>query len=51
MFRLYQMIASRLSAFLAHHEKDLFTTGANLLVVGCLILAVFLARRCLGIFS
>ena len=45
MLKLYQLISSRLSALMERHEKNLFTTGARLLAVICIIVAVFYVIR------
>lgn len=45
MFRLYQLVSSRLTSLMERHEKNLFTTGARLLAVVCIIVAVLYALR------
>lgn len=46
MLRLYQLICSRMTSFMERHEKDLFTTGARILAVVCIIVAAVFAQRC-----
>jgi hypothetical protein len=45
MLRLYQLVSSRLSGFMLRHEKNLFTTGARLMAVTCIVIAAFYALR------
>lgn len=45
MFKLYQLISSRLSSLMARREKDIFTTGARILAILCIIVAVVMAQR------
>ena len=45
MVRLYQQISSCLASFMARHEKDLFTTGARILAIICIAVAVLMAYR------
>lgn len=45
MLRLYQQISSCLASFMARHEKDIFTTGARVLAVICITVAVLMAFR------
>lgn len=45
MFRLYQLVSSRLTSLMERHEKNLFTTGARLLAVVCIIVAVLYVLR------
>lgn len=45
MLRLYLLLSSRLQTFLSRHEKSIYTTGARLLAVVCVIIAIIIAQR------
>ena len=45
MFRLYQLVSSKLASLMERHEKNLFTTGARLLAAICIIVAAIYAYR------
>lgn len=45
MLRLYQRFSEWISSFMSRHEKDIFTTGAKILAVICMMVAVWIALK------
>lgn len=46
MLRLYRLLCTRLEELTSRHEKTLFTTGARILALICLLVAMYFARDC-----
>lgn len=45
MLGLYQRFSEWISSFMSRHEKDIFTTGAKVLAIICMIVAAWLAIK------
>ena len=45
MLRLYLLISTRLQTLLSKHEKAIYTTGARLLAIICVIIAIIIAQK------
>ena len=45
MLGLYQRFSKWFSSFMSRHEKDIFTTGAKVLAIICMVVAVWLTLK------
>lgn len=46
MFRLYRALCTKMEELTSRHEKTLFTTGARILALICLMVAAYFAQDC-----
>lgn len=46
MLRLYRLLCTKLGELTSRHEKTIFTTGARMLALICLLIAAYFARDC-----
>ena len=45
MLGLYQRFSKWISSFMSRHVKDIFTTGAKVLAIICMVVAVWLTLK------
>lgn len=50
MLRIYHHLNNWFSSFMSSHEKDIYTTGARMLAVACVVIAIIIAYRCTSQF-